>query len=271
MNKSTRVLSGILVIVLAIVVGYFAGIQKQSSPDDIASSTSRLLTPTQGEEWRVGEVHTINWKPGDEDAVSLTVINPSFGEGYRFHLCASLPPYPCQLPNTGEFQWTIPADDGHNEWGASAEYQIVLSLSPGSEPLSTSDKFSITAEREITKPPAPGPFVADAVRNLSPKSLKVGDNDIDAEVRGYMFFEGVTHLKLYDGMKEIDLGVRTDGIPNTVVLAEGEWMTEGYVPVKHTISIPAALKGKTLVIRFIADDPRDDARPRYWGTLIRVD
>ena len=123
----------------------------------------------------------------------------------------------------------------------------------------------------VIVPPAPGPFVADAVRNLMPKSLKVGENTITAEVRGYMFFEAETQLKLYDGNTEVNIGTRPDGLPNTVVTAQGQWMTTGYVPVSQKITIPASLKGKTLVIRFIVNDPSDNARPRYWGTLIKVE
>jgi hypothetical protein len=133
------------------------------------------------------------------------------------------------------------------------------------------NNVATTSPPEVVVPPAPGPFAADAVRNLSPQSLRTGENEITAEVRGYMFHEGETHLALYDGMDEIDIGLRSDGLPNTVVTATGEWMITGYVPVAQTIVIPAGLKGKTLVIRFIANDQRDDARPRYWGTLIRVE
>ena len=127
-----------------------------------------------------------------------------------------------------------------------------------------------TSNSEVVKPAAPGPFVADAVRGLMPKTLRVGSNEIVAEVRGYMFFEGETRLALYDGTKEINIGTRPDGLPNTVVSAQGEWMTENYVSVRQIITIPAELKGKTLVIRFIANDPSDNAKPRYWGTLINV-
>ncbi|MEX2052072.1 MAG: hypothetical protein WD991_00025 [Candidatus Paceibacterota bacterium] len=124
---------------------------------------------------------------------------------------------------------------------------------------------------EVVVPPAPGPFVADAVRNLEPETLKVGTNTISAEVRGYMFFEAETQMKLYDGLTEVNIGTRADGLPNTVVTAEGEWMTTGYVPVSQAITIPASLKGKTLVIRFIANDPSGLGQPRYWGTWIKVE
>ena len=128
-----------------------------------------------------------------------------------------------------------------------------------------------TTGSNIVKPDAPGPFVADAVRNLMPKSLKVGQNTITAEVRGFMFFEAETQLRLYDGKKEIDIGKRPDGLPNTVLTAQGEWMTTGYVPISQVINIPAGVKGKILTIRFIANDPSDNARPRYWGTIIKVE
>lgn len=155
------------------------------------------------------------------------------------------------------------------------DQNLETSRSPAGQENTASSMSEVVSggegRNEIVKPPAPGPFVADAVRNLAPNILRVGSNQLSAEVRGYMFFEGETHLALYDGTKEINIGTRADGLPNTVVSAQGEWMTEGYVQVQQTITIPAELRGKTLVLRFIANDQRDDARPRYWGTVIAVE
>ena len=228
-----------------------------------------FVSPTSGEEWQVGKEYVIKWLPVGANTISLSIINQGIGENYRFHICSPVPPYPCELPDTGEFRFAVPPDDGHNEWAQSSDYQIALYS--GSGIAGTSEKFSITSQDEIVKPPAPGPFVADAVRNLMPKALKVGQNNITAEVRGYMFFEGETHLALYDGLKEVDIGARSDGLPNTVVFTSGDWMTLDYVPIDHTITIPAELKGKTLVIRFIDNEPVEDAKPKYWGTLIKVE
>jgi hypothetical protein len=269
----------IILVAIAGAVGYLAlqGRVALLPPGEnigkppVATSSYPFLVPVAGEQWQAGKEYVIRWQPPMGSTIALSVVNPSFGSGYRFHICAPVSPYPCDLPNTGEFRWLVPPDDGHNEWAPSAEYRIALAPTSSDAPMSVSGPFSIMAKNAVVVPAAPGPFAADAVRNLAPQSLKVGKNEITAEVRGYMFFEGETQLALYDGTARVNIGNRPDGLPNGVVSAKGAWMTEDYVPVAQTITIPAGLKGKTLVIRFIANDPRDDARPRYWGTLIRVE
>ena len=247
------------------------GVDIEDKEDVVGDTSYNFTSPAAGAEWRAGEKQEIKWTPSGTGKISLSIINTSIGSAFRYHLCAQEPPYPCELPNTGSFKFTVPMDDGHNEWAKSKDYQIAISEIAGSKILETSDKFSIIYGAEVVVPPAPGPFTADAVRNLLPKSLKVGQNTITAELRGYMFFEAEAQMKLYDGLKEVNISTRPDGLPNTVLTAQGEWMTTGYVPIKQTITIPANLKGKILVIRFIASDPSDSGKPRYWGTWVKVE
>jgi hypothetical protein len=265
------------IIIAAVLIVLFVYLTYSKAPvidpEVNGGETSYEFTsPASGAEWIAEEESTVSWTPSGSGTVSLSIVNSTISEGYRYHLCAPEPPYPCELPNTGSFKFRVPADDGHYEWPESSDYQIAISQSLGSEILGISDKFSIVYGADVVSPPAPGPFTEDAVRNLMPKSLKVGANTINAEVRGYMFFEGETGLKLYDQGREVNIGTRPDGLPNTVVTAQGEWMTTNYVPVSQNITIPADLKGKTLVIRFVANDPSGiPGKTRYWGTWIKVE
>jgi hypothetical protein len=273
--KNTIVL---LVVIILLALGGYYFLNKAPEPvvtEPIVEEeevTYQILSPKVGDEWETEKEYVISWTPKESGTVSLSIINSALGAGYKYHICSSVPPYSCEIPNTGEFRFGVPLDDGHNEWQKSGEYQIALARNASSEILATSGKFSIVyPANKVVTPPAPGPFVADAVRNLKPVTLKVGANTISAEVRGFMFFEGESQLRIYDGLTEVNTGKRTDGLPNTVLTAQGEWMTEGYVPVSQTINIPASLKGKTLIIRFVANDPSDNARPRYWGTWMKVE
>lgn len=127
----------------------------QDDPIETASTSNttenKILSPVAGEQWQAGKQHTIKWAPSGKGTIALAVINRSFSSGYRYNICSSIPPYPCELPDTGEFIWTAPPDDGHNEWGISSEYQIILEY-PKSQPATplVSDKFSITSDKPVT-------------------------------------------------------------------------------------------------------------------------
>src|SRR5688572_9994727 len=126
-NKSLAVTLGIIVLVLLAGLGAYVALQGGTGtpPEVVPGMTPGVFAPAAGAEWQVSKEYAIQWRPAGNGTVSIAVINPSFGGGYRFNICGPVPPYPCELPDSGQSIWAVPPDDGHNEWGASADYRIV--------------------------------------------------------------------------------------------------------------------------------------------------
>ena len=84
----------------------------------------------------------------------------------------------------------------------------------------------------------------DLIRAASPRPNAVIKSPlvIEGEARGYWFFEASFPAELFDADGQI--------IGTGIMQAEGEWMTEEFVPYKGTIAfrVPAAKRG-TLILK----------------------
>jgi len=90
-----------------------------------------------------------------------------------------------------------------------------------------------------------------------PNQTIKGETIISGRARGPWFFEASFPVKLFDETNK--------EIATTVAQAQGEWMTEGFVPFKATLLIPASFSGKaTLLLK--KDNPSGE--PQFDDELI---
>ncbi len=88
----------------------------------------------------------------------------------------------------------------------------------------------------------------DLIRVSAPRpTATVGDPiTISGEARGFWFFEASFPIHLEDKS-----GQR---LTTTIATAQGEWMTEDFVPFQATLDIPASVSGP-LILVFEKDNP----------------
>lgn len=93
--------------------------------------------------------------------------------------------------------------------------------------LAVAGFFVFTSEKSIELIPSSSPDVhKESIRIDKPKldQLIQSPVEVSGEARGYWFFEASFPIRLYDA-NNVELSV-------AVAQAEGEWMTEGFVPFK---------------------------------------
>ncbi len=113
-----------------------------------------------------------------------------------------------------------------------------------------------------------GIAITDAVVDLLPKVLRVGNNVITAKVLNRLFVEGAVYFEVYDGATQVMIGIPGYPYDGRMVSAINEEYTNQYVDIRHEINIPSNLKGKILTVRFIAASGNP---PESWETKIKVE
>lgn len=104
-----------------------------------SSSYLSLTSPTDGNQWKEGSVHTITWNsvnvpPSTELAICLKTENSSISPG----VCIGA------VPNSGSYTMAVPSD------AASKGYSVEYNLSVG--PNGSNDTF-LPAETNVTVVP----------------------------------------------------------------------------------------------------------------------
>ncbi len=122
---------------------------------------------------------------------------------------------------------------------------------------------SLVASDGLIHPKAPGPWATGAVKNLMPNSFVVGENTLTANIKG-LFVEGVGMVKIYDNLTEV-FSSEINAMP------ESDWVNNfvEIEPVK--VIIPESLKGKTLIVRFMAPDVSGEGEMKYFGQTVSVE
>jgi hypothetical protein len=116
---------------------------------------------------------------------------------------------------------------------------------------------SLVQEDGLIHPKAPGAWVMSGVKNISPATLMVGENKINANVKG-LFADKKVMVKVYDNLTEV---------ASTEAEAVVDPIENDYVAVKtFSVMIPATMQGKTLIVRFI----KPGTEVGYWGTTMVV-
>ena len=115
----------------------------------------------------------------------------------------------------------------------------------------------LVQEDGLIHPKAPGAWVMSGVKNISPATLVVGENKMNANVKGLFVDKKVT-VKVYDNLTEVT---------STEAEAVVDPIANDYVAVKtFSLTIPATMQGKTLIVRFI----KPGTEAGYWGTTMVV-
>lgn len=135
-------------------------------------------------------------------------------------------------------------------------------IETGDQKQEAGNQENNSAHDDVTHPPAPGPWKGDAVIDFSPTAFSVGQNVINAKLKG-LLFEGIARIEIYDGTTLV--------YSNNVEAIPGAQMGGNYIAISpETITIPPYLQGKTLIVRFIGLAVKDGTKPPYWGTTIEV-
>lgn len=121
----------------------------------------------------------------------------------------------------------------------------------------TKGDTNLMQEDGLIHPKAPGAWVMSGVKNISPATLVVGENKINANVKG-LFVDNKVMVKVYDNLTEV-ASAEAEAVVDPI---ENE-----YVAVKtFSLTIPETMKGKTLIVRFI----KPGTEAGYWGTTMMV-
>lgn len=78
-------------------------INSGTAPGDAIAPLANLTSPNGGETWKVGSSHAITWNASDNVAVTSVDLAWSSDGG------ASFTPIASSLPNSGSYNWTVPA------------------------------------------------------------------------------------------------------------------------------------------------------------------
>jgi len=120
----------------------------------------------------------------------------------------------------------------------------------------------LVASDGLIHPKAPGPWATGAVKNLNPETFVVGQNTLSADIKG-LFIEGVGMLKIYDNLTEV--------FSTEIKAVDGSDFENVFTSIDPVlVTIPEALRGKTLIVRFMQPSLDGKGEMQYFGQTVTV-